>query len=136
MSGEIEAMFLQVQVPPEDAKCLHFVWRENQSENISTNEYTRYIFGANDSPICANYALQRTAEDNAEELPVASRIVKRNFYMDDFLYSAKNIQEEESLRRNLIFVLQLWKWKGTLSQMTSNYAVGLLVKNIQLVLTE
>ena len=116
MSADIEAMFLQVQVPPEDAKCFRFVWRENQSDNLSTYEYTRHIFGAKDSPTCANFALQRTVTDNEEEFPVASRIVKRNFYMDDFLYFAENIQEAESLKQNLISLLQkggfkLFKWQ-------------------------
>ena len=45
-SADIEAMSLQVQVPQEDAKCLRFVWRENESDNLSTHEYTRHIFGA------------------------------------------------------------------------------------------
>ena len=147
MSADIEAMFLQVQVPPEDAKCLRFVRRENQSDEISTYEYTRHIFGAKDSPTCANYALQRTAMINEEELPVASGIVKRNFYMDDFLYSAENIQHAKSLKQNLISLLQkgsfklskwqsnvkelcekdsdveilrLWDWNGTSSRMISN----------------
>ena len=58
MSANIEAMFLQVQVPADDANCLRFVWRENQSEGI-----------------CGTYALQRTATGNEEEFPVASRMV-------------------------------------------------------------
>ena len=77
MSADIEAMFLQVQVHPEDAECLPFVWRENQSDDISTYEYTRHVFDAKDSPTCASYALQRTATDSEEEFPAASRIVKR-----------------------------------------------------------
>ena len=89
-----------------DAKCLRFVWRENQSDDLSTYEYTRHLFGAKDLPTCANYALQRTATDNEEEFPVASRIVKRNFYMDDFLYSVENFQEAEFLKQNLISLLQ------------------------------
>ena len=48
MSADIEAMFLQVQVPTEDAKCLRFIWRENQSDDISSYENTRHIFGAQD----------------------------------------------------------------------------------------
>ena len=106
MSVDIEAMVLQVQVPSEDAKCLRFVLRENQSDDISTYEYTRHIFGAKDSPICANYALQRTAMNIGEEFPVASRIVKQNFYKDDFLFSAGNIQDAKSLKQNLISLLQ------------------------------
>ena len=122
MSADIEAMFLQVQVPPEDAKCLRFVWRENQSDEITTYEYTRHIFGAKDSPTCANYALQRTAMDDEEEFPVASRIVKRNFSMDDFLYSAGNIQDAKSLKQNLISLLQkggfkLSKWQSNVKEL-------------------
>ena len=55
-----------------------------------------------------NYALQRTATDNEEEFLVASRIVKRIFYMNHFLYSAENIQEAESLKQNLVSLL----WRG------------------------
>ena len=90
----------------EDANCLRFVWRENQSKDISTYENTRHLFGTKHSPTYANYALQRTATDNEEEFPVASRIVERNFYMDDFFYSAENVLEAESLKRNLISFLQ------------------------------
>ena len=122
MSADIEAMFSQVQVPTEDAKCLRFIWRENQSDDISTYEYTRHIFGSKDSPTCANYALQRTAIDNEEEFPVAFGIVKRNFYMDDFLYSAENIQETESVKQNLISLLQkggfkLSKWQSNMKEL-------------------
>ena len=85
MSADIEAMFLQVKVPVADAKCLRIIWRNNQSDDLSTYEYTRHIFGANYSPTCANYALQRTATDNEDKFPFVSKIVKRNFYMDDFV---------------------------------------------------
>ena len=38
MSADIGAKFLQVEVPAEDAKSLRFVWRQTQSEDISTYE--------------------------------------------------------------------------------------------------
>ena len=82
-SADIEAMFLQVKVPAADSKCLRYIWRESQSDHLSTCEYTRHFFGAKDSPTCANYALQRTATDNEDKFPDVSKIVKRNFYMDD-----------------------------------------------------
>ena len=101
-SANIEAMFLQMEVPVADAKCLRFVWRETQSDDMSTNEKTRHIFGAKDSPTFANYALQRTATDIEDKLHDVSKIIKRNFYMDDFLYSDKSTQKAEILKQNLI----------------------------------
>ena len=58
MSAVLEAMSLQVKVHADDAKCLRFLQTENQADNLSPNKYTRHIFGANDSPTCAIYALQ------------------------------------------------------------------------------
>ena len=57
LSADIELMFLQVKVPAEDAKCLPFMWRENQADTFSTYEYTRLLSRAKDSPTCSNYAL-------------------------------------------------------------------------------
>ena len=33
MSADMEAVLLQVKVPVADAKCLRFIWRENQSDD-------------------------------------------------------------------------------------------------------
>ena len=127
MSADIEAMFLQVQVQPEDAKCLRLVSRESQSDNISTYEYTRHIFGGKDSPTCANCALQCTTTGNEEELAVASRSVKRNFCMDEFLYSDKNIQEAESLERKVSLLqkggFKLSKWQPNVHEFCEKRAM-------------
>ena len=69
VSADIEGMFLQVGVLPSDQPSLRFLWREDPTTNVLTYQYTRHIFGAKDSPTCANYALQRTARDNAKFYP-------------------------------------------------------------------
>ena len=61
VSADIEGIFLQVGVPDCDQPSLRFLWREDPTTNVVVHQYTRHIFGAKDSPICANYALQRTA---------------------------------------------------------------------------
>ena len=38
-----KALFLQLQDSPEDAKCLHFVWQENQSDDMSTYQNTNFL---------------------------------------------------------------------------------------------
>ena len=64
VSADIEGMFLQVGVPDCDQPSLRFLWRGDPTTNVVVYQYTRHVFGAKDSPTCANFALQRTAGDN------------------------------------------------------------------------
>ncbi|XP_063729361.1 uncharacterized protein LOC134856976 [Symsagittifera roscoffensis] len=55
ISADIEAMFMQVFVSPEDQPYLQFLWKDNTGQS-ATFQYTRHIFGATDSPCVACYA--------------------------------------------------------------------------------
>ena len=71
VSADIEGMFLQVGVIPQDR--LRVLWRELPAAEVAVFEYNRHIFGSKDSPTCANYALKRTATDNQANFPDAAR---------------------------------------------------------------
>ena len=90
VSADIEGMFLQVGVREEDQHSLRFLWREDPTSSVVVHQYTRHIFGARDSPTCANFALQKTASDNQAEYPEAALAVVQKFYMDDYLDSFQN----------------------------------------------
>ena len=64
LSADIEQMFMQVKVAPEDRKFLRFLW--NKDGRVETYEYTSHIFGTTDSPCIASYALRKTARDKEE----------------------------------------------------------------------
>ena len=76
-------------------------------------QYTRHIFGANDSPTCMNYAIQRTAKDNSTQYTDASQAVFEKFYMDEYLYSLD--EQEKALKRakELVELLMLRGFKLT-----------------------
>ena len=99
-------MFLQVGVLPCDQSSLRFLWREDPTSNVVVHQYTRHIFGAKDWPTCANYALQRTASDNAKDYPEAAKAVLENFYMDDYLDSVES-PERALIRSKLVHLLHL-----------------------------
>ena len=62
----------------------------------------RHIFSAIDSPCCANFALQKTADENRTAFPLeTAERVKRNFYVDDLLKSVENIASAIQLAREL-----------------------------------
>ncbi|XP_045905970.1 uncharacterized protein LOC123971296 [Micropterus dolomieu] len=78
-----------------------------------------HLFGAASSPSCANYALRRTADDNAEHFPpeVVST-VKNNFYVDDCLRSMASEEEARKMIQDLTALCQ--KGGFTLSKWVSN----------------
>ena len=89
-TADVEAMFRQVKVLPEDADALRFLWWD-ASSNLPPKEYQMlvHIFGATSSPCCANKALRQTADDNKGRYsPEVIKTVHRNFYVDDVLKSA------------------------------------------------
>ena len=93
--------------PEEDQRSLRFLWRENPTEPVSVFQYTRHVFGAKDSPTCANFALLKTAVDNETEYPEAALAVQQNFYMDDLLISVQSESEAFNLSEQLVNMLKL-----------------------------
>ena len=114
---DVEQMFHQVGVCEEDRDSLRFLWRDLDETRLP-DEYqmTVHVFGAVDSPCCANYALQRTALDQSEKFSKdAVHAVLRNFYMDDLLSSKPNSDGATNLAKQLIELLatggfRLTKW--------------------------
>ena len=106
-------MFPQVGVPDWDQRSLRFLWREDPTTNVVVYQYTRHIFGAKDSPTCANYALQRTARDNVNQYPEATKAVVENFYMDDYLDSVQSPERALERSKELVHLLHLGGFKLT-----------------------
>ncbi|XP_050978835.1 uncharacterized protein LOC127173179 [Labeo rohita] len=97
--ADINAMFHQVRVPHKHVNFLRFLWWPN-GDAIKEPEECRmcvHLFGAVSSPSCSNYALRRTAEDNALQYsPDVLSTVKTNFYVDDCLKST--VTEEDAVK--------------------------------------
>ncbi|XP_068697586.1 uncharacterized protein [Montipora foliosa] len=89
--ADIEKMFFQAGVRKEDQSFLRFLRWPNGDLEHKDEEYcmTVHLFGAVSSPACANYALQRTADDNEDNYGTeVANTVRGNFYVDDVLKSA------------------------------------------------
>ena len=84
---DIEAIFMQVEVPVHEQNFLRILWREGISDEIEIFQYTRHIFGAKSSPTCANFAVQKVASVNKDDFPQAAEPVFDSFYVDNFLKS-------------------------------------------------
>ena len=54
LSGEVEAMFSQVAVPPEDQVVLRFMRCQSPESDTKGYQYQRHIFGAKCAPTRSN----------------------------------------------------------------------------------
>ena len=102
--ADIEGMFLQIAIRPEDQSALRFLW---MSDNyVLQYQNVRLIFGANCSPFCAIFVLRRCAQDLASRFPDVLQALLNNFYMDDFIQSFSTPAAARQLTNDLRTVLQ------------------------------
>lgn len=117
IAGDIEAMFHRVLVRDEDKDCLRFLWQEDVDATVpEVYRMNVHIFGAKCSPTCAEYALQRTANDNVALFSEAAvKTALRDFYVDDLITSLPSADGAVKLAKELIALcrkggFRLTKW--------------------------
>ena len=114
ISADIEEMFHQVKVKEQDRDSLRFLWKNEISSPKPSDTYqmTVHIFGAKDSPTCANHALKQAGRDQSTEASTRESILK-SFYVDDLLKSTQNVDTGRYLCRELIATMQRGGFKLT-----------------------
>ena len=99
--GDIERMFHQFFVRPEDRDLLRFLWWEDGNIDSRPQEYRMrvHLFGAASSPACAIYGLKYIANKYDAEYPQAAEFIRNDFYVDDGLVSVRTVEDGISLVR-------------------------------------
>jgi hypothetical protein len=101
VSMDINKMFLQVRVRPEDQTEFRFFWRRPGDPGPPiAHQISVLIFGASSSPTCAAYVLRHIVEDHPEYADVAELITKK-FYVDNYCDSFDTIEEGIATCRRL-----------------------------------
>ena len=116
--ADILSMFHQVKVNNEDKNALKFLWWKecDFTKQPDVCRMTVHLFGSQSSPSCASFSLRHTAELFKDQYSArAVKAVQRNFYVDDFLFSAATLEEGRSTARKIAQMLSkvgfvLTKW--------------------------
>ena len=64
--SDIEQMFHQINVRPEDQDALRFLWRDDKTKAIEDHIMCVQVFEKINSPCLANWTLKKTARDSEE----------------------------------------------------------------------
>lgn len=97
---DIEQMFFQFRVSPDNRDLLRFLWWETEDFDSEPIVFRMcvHLFGATSSPGCANFGLKQIATDFEEEFGAdVANFVKRDFYVDDGITSRPSETEAMDL---------------------------------------
>ncbi|XP_058817192.1 uncharacterized protein LOC131680498 [Topomyia yanbarensis] len=115
--ADVEKMYRQIRIHPEDASCQRILWRFEPSEPIQIFELLTITYGLSPSSFMATRVLKQLALDGASEHEAASLAVAEDFYMDDFLSGADSVENARRLKHEVQNLMakggfQLRKWSS------------------------
>jgi hypothetical protein len=127
MISDIKKMYLQVLMNPEDTDYQRILWRKDTSDPVKDYRLLRVTFGTASAPYLAVKTLQQVAEDEGKEYPIASQIIKEDFFMDDLMTGFDTVEEAVDTAKQICEILKkggftLQKWASNSSELLQEFA--------------
>ncbi|XP_050072649.1 uncharacterized protein LOC126560738 [Anopheles maculipalpis] len=113
--ADVEKMYRQVRHCESDHKLLRIRYRERFTDPIATYELQTVTYGTASAPFLATRTLQQIAHDQESRYPKAVDPVLHDFYVDDLLTGAADLEEAIEVRNQISQMLDsagfaLKKW--------------------------
>ncbi|XP_044313447.1 uncharacterized protein LOC123037368 [Drosophila rhopaloa] len=105
-NGDIEKMYRQILVHPDDRPFQRLIFRPKQSAIMKDFQLNTVTFGVNCAPFLAIRTLQQLATDCKEKYPRASQILLQETYVDDILAGAHTLEDAKNAQSQLIASLK------------------------------
>ncbi|XP_058827738.1 uncharacterized protein LOC131687658 [Topomyia yanbarensis] len=90
--ADVAKMYRMVNVTADDQRLQRILWRSSVEEQLRTYELTTVTYGTASAPYLATKCLQKLAEEGRQTHPVAAKVLKQDFYVDDMLTGVDNIE--------------------------------------------
>ena len=123
--GDIEKMYRQFLIREEDRIYQKILWFDNgEIREYALNTVT---FGVNPAPFLAIRCLHQLAEDEGNKFPLASRVLKKNMYVDNMLTGANCKDEAREICHQMINILQtaglkMYQWASNDNEILNGIA--------------
>ena len=114
-SADIEKMYRQIQIHPDDADYQRILWRESPSQPSREYKLVTVTYGLACAPFLAIRTLQQLADDEKGSFPLGASALIRDVYVYDVISGADSVDEAKELQGELIALLKaggfnLRKW--------------------------
>ncbi|KAJ0169482.1 hypothetical protein K1T71_015069 [Dendrolimus kikuchii] len=113
--ADVVKMYRQVRVANEDIDYQRILWRIKPNQEMHHYNLLTLTFGTACAPYLAVKSLQRLADDEQNNYPIAAEITKNDYYMDDLMTGCDSdseaiqiYEEMNKLMKSGGFELQKW----------------------------
>ncbi|XP_058456731.1 uncharacterized protein LOC131434103 [Malaya genurostris] len=129
--ADIEKMYRQIEVYPEDQCFQRILWRASPIEPLETYELCTITYGTASAPFLATRTLQRLAQEEGNLYPAAIEAVTEDFYVDDLLSGSDDLQSAIQKRQQISAMLEsaglpIKKWASNVPEAL----VGIVQKDL------
>ncbi|XP_071057593.1 uncharacterized protein [Onthophagus taurus] len=116
---DLEKMYRQIKVHPDDWRYQQIVWRENCTDPIQTYQLTTVTYGLSCAPYLAIRCLRQLADEHLSSQPLRASVIRLDTYVDDILSGANDLDKVQEV----IFQVNLILTAGgfTARKWTSNH---------------
>ncbi|XP_058796322.1 uncharacterized protein LOC131667121 [Phymastichus coffea] len=97
-------MYRQILIHPDDRKYQRILWYHKGE--VKTFQLNTVTFGVAAAPLLAIRTIQQLARDEAKDFPRTSKLLFRDFYVDDFISGSNTLEELLAIRDEMIALLR------------------------------
>ncbi|XP_055589611.1 uncharacterized protein LOC129741843 [Uranotaenia lowii] len=128
--ADVAKMYRMVRVQESDQPLQRILWRDSSDDFIRIFQLTTVTYGTSSAPYLATRCLQELANQEAENCPIASEVLKKSFYVDDMLAGVGSVEEGKLLVREMMKVMKsagmsLRKYVSNASEILEEVSVDL-----------
>ncbi|XP_008182967.1 uncharacterized protein LOC103309407 [Acyrthosiphon pisum] len=105
IKADVEKMFRQIRVAEEDQDWQRIVWRSQSDKALELYRLTTVTYGTTSASFMATNCLVSLSEEAKQKYPEASKIIRRDFYMDDLMTGASTVDECCQLQKQIDSIL-------------------------------
>nr|CAH7740561.1 unnamed protein product [Callosobruchus chinensis] len=113
--ADVEKMYRQVKIDENQRDLQRIVWRKNETDEIGHYRLNTVTYGTASASFLAVRSLQQVAHEHHESYPHAAEGILSDFYVDDLITGANDIESTINLKHDISILLDsygfpLRKW--------------------------
>lgn len=133
MTADVEKMYRQLKMHEDDCDLQRILWIENGQIKIFRLKTVTY--GTTSASFLATRSLKQLALDEQEDLPLASEVALKDYYMDDLMTGSDSLEEAIKLQNQMIILMSrggfsLHKWCSNDPKILENIDENLREKQV------